>query len=89
MTFINLLRRQIAPVGVLVTSNVNNLHRRFMSRLRKYCSVRRVFIYVDVMDDVFKNVKLLWPIGTQKMNCWSIFIDSVPNFRLFICHTNL
>lgn len=39
MTFINLLRRQIAPVGLLVTSNVNNLHRRFMSRLRKYCSM--------------------------------------------------
>lgn len=36
MIFFNLLRRQIAPVGLLVTTNINNIHRRFMSRLRKY-----------------------------------------------------
>lgn len=40
MAFFNLLRRQFAPVGLAVTSNINNLHRRFMSQLRKCYSTK-------------------------------------------------
>lgn len=36
MAFFNLFRRQIAPVSLVITTNINNVHRRFMSRLRKY-----------------------------------------------------
>lgn len=41
MAFTNLFRRQIAPIGILVTKNFNNFQQRFMSRIRKYFAKKK------------------------------------------------
>lgn len=74
MAFFNLLRRQIAPVGLVVTTNLNNIHRRFMSRLRKYfmncvflSDSRPMCMCVRANGNAWKELTAAEPKPTEKV----------------------
>lgn len=88
MTFFNILRRQIAPVGLAVSSNINNLHRRFMSRLRKYFSYDWIQNRFANVGTISTNIHADGTFTFDFVPALDSFILSFPNqwnFRKLIC----